>query len=247
MNKAVVMTVCQRPFYLKPVLDGWSKVRGVDKWPFIFMVENTPTRDGMLRVINEWEHPSFLKNIVLNDKKLGVLENPYQGFNLAFVNWDFVVLAEEDLLPATNVLEYFEFASEFAYRDPKTVIVCAQGDGDNPWQLEYRNRFKVWLWGTWKDRWNSLIEPTWDHDYSTSPIPAVAPYKAPQSGWDWNLDMRIIPGHNKRCIYPGQTLVDNLGKYGGAHAIPGDYEKERPIGFVQDLPQLEFIPPMIGE
>lgn len=232
MKRSIVMTVCQRPYYLKPVLDGWEKVRGVRDWPFIFMVEPTPTRDAMLRIIEEFDHPN--KIVIQNPVRLGVLSNPHAGLNNAFYMYDsdFVVLAEEDLLPSTNALEYFEFGSNQCRGMPSVLAVCAQGEGDQPDQLEFKASFKVWLWGTWKDRWENLLSDTWDHNYSSG--------DQMTSGWDWNIELRIIPQYHLMCLFPKASLVDNLGKWGGAHAIADEYDATRPIGFVQEIDPISF-------
>lgn len=236
MSKAVVMTVCQRPFYLKPVLDGWMKVRGYQDWPFIFMVENTPTRDAMIAVIEEFNHPN--KTVVLNAERLGVLENPFAGLAKAFDidRYEFVVLAEEDLLPSTNILEFFDVAHGAMIHNSRILAACAQGLPDlepegwkpKPYELELKQSFKVWLWGTTHENWYLYIRDTWDHNYSTG-----TQY---QSGWDWNLDLRVLPELNMKCLFPKTSLVDNLGQWLGAHASPSEYEASRPLGFVQDVP-----------
>lgn len=234
MNSAIVMTVCQRPFYLRPVLEGWAKVRGVKDWPFIFMVEPTPTKEAMLREIAAFEHPN--KTVIENEKKLGVLSNPWAGLELAFKKNEFVVLAEEDLLPATNLLEYFswardEFATTFDEFGAKTehdvAAVCANGTGIEPYKIVTEERFAVWLWGTWRDKWVKYLRDTWDHDYTSG--------GRTDSGWDWNIDTRIIKKHGLVCIFPKAPLVDNLGEWGGTHAIAEEYELTRPIGFVQEI------------
>lgn len=232
MNKAIVMTVCQRPWYLEKVLDGWSKVRGVKDWPFVFMVEPTATKEAMLRVISKFDHSDY--TIVENEVRLGVLTNPWAGLQFCFTGgMDFVVLAEEDLLPSTNILEYFDWAmnspagNEFRYDESNILAVCAQGEGSSPYEAEFRPDFKVWLWGTWKDRWEILLRDTWDKDYSSG--------EAWNSGWDWNINLRLMPEYELRCLYPKAPLVDNLGQWAGAHAVPSDYEASRPVGFVQDI------------
>lgn len=233
MNRSIVMTVCQRPFYLEPVLEGWSEVRGVKDWPFIFMVEPTPTKLAMLKLIENFDHPD--KTVIENTTRLGVLNNPYAGLNNAFAHGaDFVILAEEDLLPSTNILEYFDYGNSIAKNSSNVLAVCAQGEGFEPNKVEFKANFKVWLWGTWKDRWTNVLRDTWDHDYSTGEFPPFA------SGWDWNIDLRIIPQGNYTCLYPKASLVDNLGQWAGAHAVPEDYEKYRPIGFVQELDPAPF-------
>lgn len=229
MKRAAVMTVYQRPFYLKPVLDAWEQVRGVENWPFIFMVENTATADAMVALIEAFNHPN--KTIIRNEEKLGVLRNPHAGLTQAFdAGYDFVALIEEDLLPAQSIIEFFEMGSTIAEHDREILAVCAQGeDGGEPYTLETRATFKVWLWGTWRDRWETIIRDSWDLDYSTG--------SGFDSGWDWNLDIRILPKLNMRCLFPQQPLVDNLGQWLGVHAHPDHYEESRPKGFVQEIPK----------
>lgn len=227
MRKEIVMTVCQRPFYLKPVLDAWEQVEDVENWDFTFMVENTATKDAMLDLIRKFDHPSI--SIIENEKRLGVLVNPREGLNLAFTDAmekEFVVLAEEDLLPSVDVLNYFNHVSE-KYRNHEDVLMACV----NPISIDFppgsvrkMQVFSAWIWGTWTDRW-PLIHSTWDSDYSSG--------GQSSSGWDWNLHLRVLPQNNKVAVFPDIPLVDNLGQFLGAHAQPDEYENSRPVGFDQ--------------
>lgn len=225
--RAIVFTVHNRPYYFGPVLHAWQQVRGIEDWRFIFKVEPTPTKPAMLELIDKFDHPNKL--IVENETRAGVLSNPWQGLELAFnLGYEFAVLAEEDLLPATNILEYFHFCDGKLYENESVMAVCTNPPDNihQPNDIFLDQSFAVWLWGTWQSRWYETIRDTWDHDYSSGN----------PGGWDWNLNLRVLPANHMKCSYPGVPLVDHLGQYGGVHQIPDEYDFTRPQGFVLDPP-----------
>lgn len=218
------MTVCGRPQYLAPVLEGWSQVEGVEDWPMIFMVEPTVKKPEMLALLDAFDHPNKL--IVENPVRLGVLRNPHAGLSLAFekLNYEFVVLAEEDLLPSTCVLQYFDFVSR-EYRDDTEVLTTGVDPStvaESPEVVRKIQEFTPWIWATWSDRW-PLISRTWDKNYSSGE----------PSGWDWNLTLRVLPDNNLTAVFPGKSLVRNLGEFQGSHADPRDFQSTQKADFQQ--------------
>jgi hypothetical protein len=215
MKKAILLTAYDRPHYLAPVLDSWMEVRGFDDWPLHVFLEPGHRADEMAALCEQTKHPEL--TIHRNASILGVLENPYQGFDHLFneLDYDFVLRIEDDLLVSEDVLEFFSWVAE-TYIDDEgilTAIGFTQEDGE-PDRVRRTPSFSPWVWGTWRDRWNDVIGPTWDHDYSTfngSP--------GNQAGWDWNLNTRIIPSLGYESIYPLASRVQNIGEY-GVHGTP---------------------------
>lgn len=230
LKKALFITAYDRPNYFKETLESWSKVRGFYDWHVVFRFEPTHFTDEMIQAVEALEHPNV--QIIRNERIYGVLHHPWVGFNDLFQNYDFVVRGEDDLPVSSDILEYFEWAAEEYRGDKEVATVIGYSKVDGPEDEVFRQEsFSPWVWGTWVDRWESIIRDTWDHDYSTG--------GGNYAGWDWNLDLRIFPQHGLKAVYPRRSRVQNIGRI-GVHAQWDDFpqatsfELERePVEYVE--------------
>lgn len=219
MKKAIVLTAFNRPSYLKQVLESWSNVRGAQGWDFIARIEPSELEREVRKEFEDLDlfGPEFASfQIITNDMVLGVLEHPYVAFQDLFDDgYDFVVRAEDDLLVSDDILEFFSWVAETYEEDGEilTAVGFTEEVGADD-RVRRARSFDPWVWGTWRDRWESEIGPTWDHDYST-----YNDFPGNQSGWDWNLNTRIIPRLGYQSIYPLASRVQNIGEY-GIHGTP---------------------------
>ena len=231
---ALFFTAYDRPEYLRQTLQSWENVRGIQDWHVVFRIEPSPRQQDievLFRLFAETMMlPSF--EILINETKLGVLEHPYVGFSELFQRFNFVVRAEDDLLVSDDILEYFTYAAETYEHDIDiaTVNAFSKISGEDH-RLFRQQRFNPWIWGTWKHIWDRLLEPTWDHDYSTfNGVPGV------ESGWDWNIDTRLLAKNGYSAIYPENSRVQNIGLW-GIHGTPDNLltaESYKPIYGTQD-------------
>jgi hypothetical protein len=223
---AIIMTAWRRPQYLKRTLESWSAVDGVrDVHSFTIGLDPSERRVSMLDVIDRARMVNGLDITVReNPERYDNLGNPLETARAVFADpgVEMVVFAEEDLLVSDDVLRYFEWADESFRGDPETLIACAHSEegaleGADPRAVHFSQRFRCWIWGTWRDRWESVIEPTWDRDYSSgSP-------EDPAAGWDCNLNNRIIPRGGYRTVLPAASRSQNIGKFEGVHQAPAEY------------------------
>lgn len=211
LHKALFITAANRPNYFHETMSTWRKARGFYDWKVVIRLEPTPQIGEHLETIEELEHPNL--RTIINPEVYGVLHHPWVGFNELFEYSDFVLRGEDDLLVSDDVLEYFEWAAE-TYKDDKEIAAAvgytgAPLDREKDGDVHRDPGFGPWVWGTWYDRWDEYIRDTWDHDYSTyNERPGI------QAGWDWNLNTRVLPGLSKKCIYPAQSRVQNIGVVG---------------------------------
>lgn len=235
MKKALFLTAYNRPNYFSQVLDSWSKVRGLDSWDIYISLE--PSTSWREQELAAYEAFSWHDNVevVVNKEILGVLHHPWVGFQHLFIDrgYDFVVRAEDDLVVSADILEFFEFASsEFKDNESVAAVVAYTDEEGEADTVRLSQGFGPWVWGTWFDRWEGLIGPTWDHDYSTnSGIPGH------KSGWDWNLNERIFPQHQLLSVVPTRSRVHNIGVV-GTHAVAADYHSSP--SFADDHGSQEF-------
>lgn len=212
--KALFLTAYNRPDLLDRTMRSWELVRGVTDWPFFVRIEPSPVQEECVRIVRE----SLMRTghqhaaVSVNPELYGVLHHPWVGFEHLFQIYEFVVRAEDDLCVSDDILEYFDWASEY-YRIDKevaTIHAYSDGPGEDPAVVHvlptYANPL---VWGTWKNYWQSVIGPTWDHSYSTyTDVPGK------NSGWDWNLNLRVFPEHGLWGAVPEMSRVDNIGVHG---------------------------------
>lgn len=221
MRKAILFTAYDRLRYLQASFDTWHDVRGLKDWYVLFSIDPS---DITLHIVQECEEFAFhagldFYDIRVNDERLGVLEHPYQGLGDLFEDNDFVVRAEDDLLVSDDILEYFTWAAtRFAHdNDVANVGAFSRTDGSSHEVLRDQH-FNPLTWGTWADRWEDFIEPTWDRNYSTNNgTPGI------EAGWDWNLT-RQYAARGKYAVAPAASRVQNIGIV-GTHSTPEVFEQ----------------------
>lgn len=218
LRKALFITAANRPLYFRETMNSWRKVRGFKDWNVIVRLEPSDFIPDHRAICAELEHPKL--QVIVNPQVYGVLHHPWEGFNALFNAYmDFVVRAEDDLPVADDILEYFDWASETYYKDEEIAAVVGFSSNSevDVEGVQRSDNFSPWVWGTWHDRWEDYISGTWDHDYSTyNGTPGN------QSGWDWNLNTRILPSLNKKCISPIMSRVQNIGVW-GVHGSPENF------------------------
>lgn len=220
MRKALFFTVFNRPQYFQQVLNSWKHVRGLEDWAIrVFIDPNDFAAEQEVMVYDAFRNHDDVE-VYINPQTYGAPHNPWVGFDKLFgQNYDFVVLSDDDLVVSADILEYFNWAAEEFQNDPKVAAVVGytDEDGEDPSEARLIQGFGSWVWGTWDDRWEGLVGPTWDHNYSTYNI---APGN--EAGWDWNLNTRLYPQHDLRSVFPTRSRVHNIG-VSGVHALPQDY------------------------
>jgi FkbM family methyltransferase len=240
-NLAVVMTAWRRPYYLRRVLESWSKVRGVlDLALFRISMDESDREDAMFEVISEYQ--DLASSVRVNRPALGVGGNPLQAISAVFQEYpyvEFVVLAEEDLVVSDDVLEYFTWAAGTFQKYPAMAMVCAQPrpQGTDPAVARMYHHFSnVWVWGTWRSKWASFLKPNWDY---TTPVRGC-----PGGDWAWYLDNSVFRNMDCQSVAPDVARSQNIGELEGAHSGPADYmlsqrssfrEHQEPVGYRLEL------------
>lgn len=226
MKFDLVFTAFNRPHYLEETVNSWNEVRALRNWNVTFFIEPSPVEtyvaDAALRLNSN-------VTIVINPEQLGVLVNPFNAINTAFLNGaDFVAIAEDDVVVSQDVLEFFEWASD-EYQTVREVLCLnaySRIGGPKSNQLIREPSFSPLVWGIWRDRWEDHLRDTWDTDYSTGNPDGS------EAGWDWNIN-RIIAAKELTVIKPLQSRSDHIGEYAGTHMTPDLFESSRGVDFSQ--------------
>jgi GNT-I family len=194
---------CLREKYLRQALDSWAHVRGIQDAHLLFCLEPRPPRSPFpVAEFREFLRRSFRSTeVVVNAEHLGCLRNTRQAMALAFSGEpDFAVLAEEDLVVSTDVLEYFTWAQRYA-ADPAVQAVCSHVFVSNaqPDQAVRASWFNPLVWGTWPGRWHEYISPGWG-GIAGNP-----------DAWDACLRARIREDE-KACVFPALSRSQHIGQ-----------------------------------
>lgn len=154
-----------RQKYLRAALDSWAAARGVQDWHLLFCLE--PCHKFFpVAEFTGWVRGAFASaEVQVNPARLGCLRNTRHAMRSAFaLGAEFAVLAEEDCCVSTDALEYFCWARDTYAADAQAAAVCAHArhtDRGGQGEVVRQAWFSPIVWGTWRDRWAELIDPTW--------------------------------------------------------------------------------------
>lgn len=198
---AVVFTVNDRPQYLAESLESWSHVRGVGDVLLKFCCE-----PGCRESVDLCEEADFADTeVTVNKEKLGSQRNTYEALDAAFAIADYVILAEDDMLVSTDLLELHAWGRD-RYRDERVLCVTAgRGQDAAPGgpAAVWREVVFGWMSGIWRDRWD-LIGPDWTFEYE-------------HQGWDRRLTNYWCLARGLETIMPAESRVQHIGVMGGTH------------------------------
>ncbi len=226
MKKAFVLTIYNRPDYLKEVLESFRDVRGWKDWHVLFSIDPSVQQDKILALVGpvaRWLEEQTDVHIQVNPERYGVLRHPWMVFEQLFnAGYDYVLRSEDDIILGQDVLEYHAWAAKTYKHDEAVGIVTAfSADQQNHDEVHRKIGLGSPLAiGTWERVWRGVIRDTWDHDYSTG--------TADTRGWDHNIHLRIFPEKGLHAIIPKHTKVEHIGVW-GEHSNPSVFWVQPPF------------------
>lgn len=208
---AIAFTVSgQREKCLRQSLGTWGKARGVQDVHLIFCVE--PAGHIPVKDFEAWAHRVFAScEVVVNATVLNTLKNTRKAFDLGFkAGARFVILAEEDIEVATDVLEYLQWASEKYEGDPDIITISAHSKDSSLADAGAVTRarwFSPMVCGTWRDRWESYIRPEFKGYAATK-------WDNPDTSQAWDTNLRAqIQRDGKASIFPVCSRATHIGEF----------------------------------
>jgi hypothetical protein len=223
----VVITGFSRPAYMRETIVSWARVRGVAQVGVEFHLE-----PEYLEVADVCREAPFPHEVHISAGHQGVQRNPWKALSHGFESSDFVILGEDDMVVATDTLEYFAWA-ERKYRDRQDVLGITaarrQAAGDPPTEaaatLAHYGEF--WVWATWRDRWENVIKPDWTFNYE-------------HNGWDIRLNDYWCQERGMRMLTPNLSRVQHIGRDGGIHCMPEMFEGLLSPCFVSEVEKQRY-------
>jgi len=230
-GKVVVVALYNRLEYSRKVLDALAKCDGIGGYHVIFGVDKGDPQ--VLRLAHEY--PKFPnRRVFAHSQPVGCDANIKRCLTLGFGASDYVVLLEDDVVPAKDFLTFFEHCRG-AYRDDPDVHTVGAYNKDRvrpgDYHLIFRKAFFVpWGWATWLDRWK---EPGGMRDNWA--------YRC--GGWDQHLSRVLSRGRSQ--VRPFLSRVQNIGAVGGCHVVSPEWHAKHQFnefwaGSVGNLPPGEF-------
>jgi hypothetical protein len=155
------------------------------------------------------------------------------------VGW--VILCEEDGPVSDDILRYQLWARDRFADDKQVLLVCSHNlpwiesgavvDGytlapsdkvphppdeadEDQSAVRLKQGFDSRSWGTWRDRWEQVLEPTWDWECNSG--------GANDSGIDWNIATRVMPRGGYLAVVPDACRSVNIGRDEGVYMIAAD-------------------------
>jgi hypothetical protein len=145
-----------------------------------------------------------------------------------------VILSEEDNIVSDDVLRYMRWARDTFKDRPEVLLVCAhdlsflpgwdpggraehkplEGTPD-PATIRLKQGFDSHAWGTWRDRWEQVLGPTWDYECDSG--------GPSDSGCDWNIATRVMPRGGYVAVAPDASRSRNIGRDEGVYMQPENW------------------------
>ncbi len=146
MKTAVILFAYNRPEYLKRAIATHKRHNHLDYFAYIDL---SPVQDEIYDIIKE---SGVYDHIIKRLKHRGLNDNLMTGINLVFnfLNYDAVIVLEDDLLISEDAINYLE-RKLIALESVPFVGSVSLYKGST-----YDKTFKCWGWGTWKNRWNTV-------------------------------------------------------------------------------------------
>jgi hypothetical protein len=192
-----------RQEYLRRSLDSWAAARGVRDWTFAFVLEPCE-KVFPAEAFWAWARERFPGcHLLKNGRRLGCAANTRRAADFAFeLGADFAVLAEEDIVVSSDVLEYLDWARR-RYRDDRAVAAsCAHARRSRGADLAAVVRapwFSPLVWGTWPEKWYGFIRPGWGGILDNP------------EAWDANLRVQLAPA-GRQCVFPARSRALHIGE-----------------------------------
>jgi hypothetical protein len=231
-SAAVIVTAFRRPDYLKQALASWRQARGLGEVHSftIALGFHADAWMGQLRVIDAFRQDSGLGSRVrvkvdsdAARRSNGMHRAVGEAANhvLADRAVQFAVFGEEDLVVSSDVLEYMSWARGELASDGRVLAACAHSPGGAGWDrrepaddagadqeaVRLLPYFNPWVWGTWRPRWEQVLEPSWDWECAKGPRPD-------QMGYDWGI-YHTVQREGYVCAVPDASRSQNIGQHGG--------------------------------
>ena len=232
-DTSLLITAWTRPQYLKRTLASWAQVPEVRSLRSVTVALGRSSRDAEQREIIAKAESDFGREIVIRPDSDAAAHGPGmhralgEAASAVFADdpdTGFLVLSEEDVTVSDDLLRYMTWARALREEHPR-ILVCEahapfgqgwhpaglqDGPDADPETVRLVSTFHPWTWGTWRDRWEHVLEPGWDWNCSKGT-------KGYDSGYDWAINYQMQrDGYTAPA--PDASRSQNIGRFYGVYA-----------------------------
>lgn len=217
--KTISITGYNRPQYLREVLDA-IKVNDVSGYHLVCSLE-----PGCKAVVDMCNSIDFIdKTIIVNEKKLGVRQNPYNAINYAFnvLGSEFNIIQEDDVTLSPDFFDLANWYYDNFKNNPTKYMSYGMFNYDSspqfPNELIEINSFTGLGWCCFKENWDICYNKWWFNDEITK-------RNSMGSGWDW-ASTAAFKEFGYKGLIPKYARSNHIGRLSGTHCLPTFHDQK---------------------
>ena len=227
MQKTITITAANRPALLQGMLQ--SLVRNeLDGWTIFVSIEPTSVAPDLVSICKTTLAGHGCE-IAINDKVLGIRDNPHNAISRVFAAGSALNLhLEEDLLVSPDVTALSSWYAE--HHEPSWLCLnllagpCGSGallsDSRFPGELFLARTFNSLGFAVRREEWQSLMAPSW----FGAGVPelaggSAANWRTNASGWDWAIYGLLASRTDLFSVQPVLARATHTGAT-GTHVTP---------------------------
>jgi len=156
--------------YTRTVVESLSQCLGIENYKLNIFIDYGYRE--VSEFIKQYNFPCETY-VTIHKRRLGSNANTLCALEHSFRDDDFVIVLEDDIVPALDCLRYFEFCDEVFRLDKSVFSATSYSKGKCEVRYNYSVRrqhwYTPWGWATWVDRWQEMArgwqagrQPGWD-------------------------------------------------------------------------------------
>lgn len=206
------ISLFNRPKYTKILFEHLNKCINIQAYTIFIFCE--PNHSEVIDLAVKFRPQQTY--LVINSKKYGCNKNIYQCLSMGFRYNDFHIHLEDDTIPSKDFLVYCEWCRHRFGADSSVFSITgynqtSQHDLNKSNELMMQNWFTPWGWATWKDRWESIVKPSFVESTNSS------------VSWDMILSKYK---NDLLEIRPIVARIQNIGAELGTHVRSASWHRQ---------------------
>ena len=218
--RTITITAYQRPAYFERLLSSLTE-NDLTGWEIWIFLEPSSSVDSFRRQC-EQQLGGMTWHLIVNQKRLGVSQNPYQALSRVFSEGsEYNLYLEEDLELSPDTTALAAWYAQHVRSDEICMNLLAGGcfsrgilsHPDHPNQLVSAPMFNSLGMVLTKQQWQTHFEPHW-FDF---PFGLSAPNGLQMFGWDCAIYAYLLANPSLNTLQPLCARSRHLGKHGGEY------------------------------
>jgi len=261
----IVLFVYNRLAHTKATVEALQKNTGATESELFIYSDGAKSESGRAEINKVREYIQTIQgfktvHIVEKDHNMGLSASVIAGVSEVLQNYDQVIVLEDDLLTATDFLEYMNEALSF-YKEDLSIYSISGYTFPSPHLEEIKGdvflypRPASWGWATWKNRWEKADWTMPDFDQFYNDIPAIRSFL--RGGEDmfmmllkqqkgliqsWAIRWAYVHfKHQAHSLYPFRSKVRSIGTDNSGTNLPNTKKYDTLVheGKLHFIPQLK--------